>query len=660
MKAIILVGSRDFGRCPIASRLPTALWPVAGKPVLENLLVHLANQGIEQVTVCSAGEGSLLAESIRADDRLNVVFLDGKLPTGTAGSIRDAAKDESDGLLLVLPASIVNPPRIEGLITAHRDGHSELTIMFNPGPGDGRQMAESADIYVCETSILKHIPKGGYFDIKEGLIPAMLRAGKTIHGAVLPNHAGNFRDRQGYIDAIAGYIENAKQAHNKQKPARRTGSQSVRIAPDATVDPSARIYGPVAIMDGARVSEGVVILGPTAVGSNVRIGSNSVVANSVIWDGAQIGENCHIQQCLIDRNARVRRRTVAAEKSVPLEAEGMWEALVSGASEIVSSSAGKLQRMLRAQADRINAILPSWVRSHKARVLPWLGPVIVLIAFLWCYWSGIADLWKIWQRSDEYSSGLLVPFLAVYVLWSRRYDLAQCTIKPCILWGLLVFLTAQAGRLFGLFFLYSSAENLSLVLCVASLVLLLCGRQLFRKVFTVLVFLGLMLPWPTRIQAAIALPLQRWATSSSVFCLETIGYNVRQEGNLIDIGGATVAVAEACNGLRMITAFFVISGLVVLLVKRAWWKKLVILASSLPIALLCNTVRLTLTAMAFTVLQGKYWEKVFHDFGGYAMMPLALAIVVVELWLLAKLTTLPTKEEAVIITRRSDNQHRRI
>jgi exosortase len=201
--------------------------------------------------------------------------------------------------------------------------------------------------------------------------------------------------------------------------------------------------------------------------------------------------------------------------------------------------------------------------------------------------------------------------------------------------------------------LYSSAERLSIALSIAALVLLLFGWQFLRKVSTILLFLCLMLPWPNRIQAVVALPLQRWATSSAVFCLEMIGYEVIREGNVIHIGQASVAVAEACNGLRMITAFFVISGLVVLLVKRAWWEKLIILASSLPIALLCNTTRLAVTAIAFTVLSGEYWEKIFHDFGGYAMMPLALAAIVTELWLLTRLTVLPTKEETVIITRQS-------
>jgi len=194
---------------------------------------------------------------------------------------------------------------------------------------------------------------------------------------------------------------------------------------------------------------------------------------------------------------------------------------------------------------------------------------------------------------------------------------------------------------------------LSVALSIVALVLLLFGWRLLRKVSTTLLFLFLMLPWPNRVQALVTLPLQRWAASSAVFSLEILGYDVIQEGNIIHIGDSSVAVAEACNGLRMVTAFFVISGLVVLLIKRCWWEKLIILASSLPIALFCNTTRLTVTAIVFTVLSGEYWERMFHDFGGYAMMPLALGAIITELWLLTKLTTLPTKEEVIIVTRQN-------
>lgn len=648
--AIILAGRRDFGRCPLASRLPTALWPVVGKPVLDRLLISLANQGVKQVVICSNGDGSLLTESIHADNRLEVKFLDEKLPSGTAGCVRDAASSETDELLVVFPASMICPPKIDMLINAHRDGQSDLTVMFNPGHGNGKMLGEATGIYICETSVLEHIPKEGYFDIKEGLIPAMLLDGKTVHMAVLPNHVGNFRDWRGYLYAIANYLENAPKLSEDLKLRRRNNSQPVWMAANSKVAPGGQIYGQVAIMDGARISGDAVIFGPTVLGRNVSIGKDSVVVNSVLWDGAQVGPNCEIQRCLIDYDATVPGNSVVEQQAIPFRPERMLESSVGSALKVANNNASRFQHALQLQLGKLNKKLPHLVQSHKTKIVPWFAASLLLIAFLWSYWPGLRDLWNTWQRSDEYSSGLLVPFLAVYILWSRRHDIAQCRIRPSV-WGLFAFVAAQGLRLFGLYLGYGSAENLSVALSIAALVLLLFGWQFFRKVSTVLLFLCLMLPWPNRVQAAMALPLQRWATSSAVFCLETLGYEVIQEGNVIHIGQATVAVAEACNGLRMITAFFVISGLVILLVRRAWWEKLIVLASSLPIALLCNTARLTITALAFTVLSGEHWEKIFHDFGGYAMMPLALAAVVTELWLLAKLTTLPIKEEAIIIAR---------
>jgi len=649
IKAVILVGSRDFNRCPLASRLPTALWPVAGTPVLERLLFHLADQGIRQAVVCSTGEGSLLAESICADNRLELKFLDESLPVGTAGCIRNAAGNGTDMLLLVFPASVVCPPEINVLIKAHRDGQSDLTVMLNPCCRSNTDMGEASGIYVCNPGILEHVPKAGYFDIKEGLVPKMLHAGRTVHAAKLPYHAGNFRNWQEYLYAVSSCLENVPKMNADLKPLKSSFSQDVWVAENAIIDPKARIDGPVVILDGATVSSGAVVLGPAILGKNAAINKNSVVINSVLWDDAKVGSNCQIQRCVVDYHGVVRDNAVVEEKSISFEPEGVLGRVVNLTSMVVKNNAGRVKLVLQ-PLDKISKKFPDWTWLSRKNILTFLASGLVCIAFLWSYWPSLVELWKLWQQSDEYSSGLLVPFLAVYILWSRRRDIARCPIKPSI-WGLFAFAGAQAVRLFGLFLMYSSAERLSVVLSITALILLLFGWKLFRKISPILLFLCLMLPLPNVIQYYVGLNLQRWATSSAVFCLEVIGYAVTQDGHTIDMGNVSVAVLEACNGLRMITAFFVISGLVVLLVQRTWWEKLVILVSSLPIALLCNTIRLAITAVFFTILEGEYWEQIFHDFGGYAMMPLALAAVVGELWLLAKLTVLPTKEKAIIITR---------
>ena len=650
-KAIILVGNRDFGRCPLASRLPTALWPVAGKPVLERLLGHLADQGIKQAVVCGSGASSLLDKRNLADDRLVLSFFDEELPVGTAGCIREAVSDGAEELLMVFPAGILCPPKIDVLIKAHRDGQSDLTVMLNPCCRNNTDMGEASGIYVCNPGILEHIPKAGYFDIKEGLIPKMLHAGRTVHAAKLPYHAGNFRNRQEYLCAVSSYLENVPKINTDLKPLNSTDSENVWLAVNAKVDPKARINGPVVILDGATVSSGAVVLGPAILGKNAAINKDSAVINSVLWDDAEVGSNCQIQRCVVDYRGVVRDNVVVEDKSISFEPEGALRRVVDLPSMVVKNNASRLQLVLQ-PLDEISEKFPNWTWLNRKNILAFLASGLVCIVFLWSYWPGLVELWELWQQSDEYSSGLLVPFLAVYILWSRRRDIARCPIKPSI-WGLFAFVGAQAVRLFGLFLMYSSAERLSVVMSIAALILLLFGWKFFRKISPILLFLCLMLPLPNVIRDYIGLNLPRWATSSAVFCLEVIGYAVTQDGHTIDMGNVSVAVLEACNGLRMITAFFVISGLVVLLVQRAWWEKLVILISSLPIALLCNTIRLAITAVFFTILEGEYWEKIFHDFGGYAMMPLALAAVVGELWLLAKLTVLPTKEKAIIITRQA-------
>ncbi len=267
-----------------------------------------------------------------------------------------------------------------------------------------------------------------------------------------------------------------------------------------------------------------------------------------------------------------------------------------------------------------------------------LAMMAALVAvYLWTWWPTFGSLWQIWMRSDEYSCGLLVFPLAIYAGFNRKRGLRSTPVRP-FLWGLLFLGITHVFRcVFGLYYGFGSIDRMSIVVGFIFLVMTTAGLRFTWKVWPLLIYLYLMLPLPNRVHAMIAGPLQHYSTISAVFVLETLGYGAVRQGNVIQIGDTTVAVAEACNGLRMLTAFFVISGLVVLIVNRPWWQKLVILLTTIPISFLCNTIRLAITAIAFTMINTQGWEKVFHDFGGYAMMPLALAMVVLELWFMKKL-----------------------
>ena len=270
-----------------------------------------------------------------------------------------------------------------------------------------------------------------------------------------------------------------------------------------------------------------------------------------------------------------------------------------------------------------------------------LGVVSVLLAMLvvtvLSYWSISANIFREWQKSDDYSAGQLVPLIALFLVWRERKKLRKCLLKPCW-WGLALLILAQAARFYGLLFMYESGVRYSMALTLAGLVLMVAGWQVFRSVFWVLLFLFLMFPLPGRIHNLINGPLQRMSSTGSVFLLEAFGVRVNQQGNVITLNeNIPMAVAEACSGLRMLIAFIIVTAFIAYMVKRSRRQKAVLIISSIPIAVICNILRICVTAVLFLFVSTEVAEKFFHDFAGLVMMPAAVLIIFSELWLMDKL-----------------------
>ena len=269
------------------------------------------------------------------------------------------------------------------------------------------------------------------------------------------------------------------------------------------------------------------------------------------------------------------------------------------------------------------------------------GIVSVLLAMIvvtmLSYWSISASIFREWQRSDDYSAGQLVPLIALFLVWRERKRLRRCMLKPCW-WGLALLILAQAARFYGLLFMYESGVRYSMVLTLIGLVLMVAGWQVFRSVFWILLFLFLMFPLPGRIHNLISGPLQGMSTTGSVFLLEAFGARVSQQGNVLTLNeNIPMAVAEACSGLRMLVAFIIVTAFIAYMVKRSRLQKAVLLLSSIPVAVVCNILRICVTAVLFTLASAELAEKFFHDFAGLAMMPAAVLLIFGELWLMDKL-----------------------
>ena len=263
----------------------------------------------------------------------------------------------------------------------------------------------------------------------------------------------------------------------------------------------------------------------------------------------------------------------------------------------------------------------------------------LLGCLVWSYWPTITDLCVFWSRNQDYSVGALVPFAALYLVWRQRTFLLAERARPCR-WGLVLLVIAEAMRQVGVYYGYGSGERYALVFAIAGVVLLAAGARVFWRLVWVFVFLLLMIPLPARIHEAIALPLQQRATSSAAFVLELLGFFVLREGNVLRLNEETsVAVAEACSGLRMLTAFVFVAAVLAFLIQRPRWHKLVLLLCSVPIAVLANAVRVVATSIFIYYAQDSALAEKFHDAAGLAMMPLALLFSMALLKFLGLLST---------------------
>ncbi len=662
LKVVILVGGRDFGRCPVASRLNRALWPVLGKPALQVLLDTLAEQGVKRFVISCENQSDMIRRAICWDEEtLDVSFREETLPRGPAGCILDAA-GSGDERLLVLPANIINPPYIEQLLKLHCSDKAAMTVFLNPAiDAGGEPKASDAQIYLCERTALEQIPEAGFFDIKEGLIPALVREGRTIASAQLPFESGHYRNWSEYAMQIKRlchrHLVNSRKLDGFPSYADRP---DVQVGSGVNISERAKLFGPVIIGSHSVIAGDAMIFGPTVIGENVTVAPGAVIEESVVWDKAVIGDNARIRYSLVDSG-----KTVPEQTEISGQLASCFPASLRKAVDRLQ--ARKMRKWIRRRIDKRQATADVLTLSGQSQTegLGVIGLAVFIFsiaALIFSYWSpSLEYLARTWMRSDEYSSGLLVPIVAVYVLWARRHRFGRLSIQPT-LWGGIFLLISQLIRFFGLYHEMRSVEGISFVLSIGALVFFLFGWRVFKQFIPIFLFLFLMLPLPKQAESLITVRLQSWATASSVFCLETLGFEIERTGNIIGIGDTKVAVAEACNGLRMLTAFVVVSALVTLVTTKKWMSKAVILLSSIPIALICNTLRLTITAIAFTKLDTEQWEKVFHDFGGLAMMPVALLLIVGELWLLSRIVIEPTKKIQIykqkqVIYRRKTKEH---
>jgi exosortase len=239
-----------------------------------------------------------------------------------------------------------------------------------------------------------------------------------------------------------------------------------------------------------------------------------------------------------------------------------------------------------------------------------------------------------WALVEDYSHGFLIAPLALYFAWERRDALRRAPVEPSF-WGLVPLLLGTLTLVVGRLGVELMNMRISFVLTLIGLVLLLLGHRVTRVLAFPLGFLFLMVPLPQSLVNVVAFPLQLAAADWAVHTLHLLGIPALREGNIIQLPSAMLFVAEACSGLRSLLALITLGVVFAYFFRRSWGERIVIVMSAIPIAIVVNAVRVTLTGILTYRMGADAGTGIVHEFQGLTTFAAAFLLLLAEARLLA-------------------------
>lgn len=263
--------------------------------------------------------------------------------------------------------------------------------------------------------------------------------------------------------------------------------------------------------------------------------------------------------------------------------------------------------------------------SFRNAVPLWQLAILAALS-LWLYGSTIYHLVGQWWHDPNFSHGFFVPLFSLFLLWQEQDRLRRLTPRPSSsgfvgLGSALCLLVV--GQLGAELFL----ARFSLLLLLASLIILYAGWPFFRAVLFPWAFLLLMIPIPAILFNQITFPLQIQASKVSAFILPLLGVPTLREGNVINLPRMPLEVAEACSGIRSLMSLITLAIIYGYLMEKRLWVRCLLAVASVPIAIAANSVRIIGTGLLVQYWDADKAEGYFHASWGWIVFVISLLML---------------------------------
>jgi len=259
--------------------------------------------------------------------------------------------------------------------------------------------------------------------------------------------------------------------------------------------------------------------------------------------------------------------------------------------------------------------------------------------------EGIVNRWLV---DSSWSHGFLIPLFSLYFINQKKEEIVCSAqngeLKPNYL-GLVLLIFGILFYPFNIVHLqYGYLGSIDVIATLGAIVLFLGGWKLIKHTWLPIAFLIFAVPLPERYYKELTIPMRQWAATVASGLLGLVPQlDAMANGVVIDVFykgmplDPPLDVAEACSGMRLLMAFLALGVAMAYLHYRPLWQRIILLVSTVPIAILCNIVRVTVTGFIYVLIHPKYAQGIYHDMLGLAMLPLAFGLYGFLAWFMSSL-----------------------
>jgi len=250
--------------------------------------------------------------------------------------------------------------------------------------------------------------------------------------------------------------------------------------------------------------------------------------------------------------------------------------------------------------------------------------------------AALRDLIDVWFTSAEFSYGPILPLVCGFLVWQQRQNIAAVEFSGSWL-GMLIFIFAAVMAITGQFATIATLVQYGILLALAGLILAMTGWQAFRLLLAPFSILLLAIPLPAFFINNLSSQLQLLSSQIGVWVIRLFGISVFVEGNVIDLGGYKLQVAEACDGLRYLFPLMSLGFIMAYFFKVAMWKRITLFLSAIPITIVMNSFRIGTIGVMVEHWGTRMAEGFLHEFQGWAVFMASAALMLGEMALLARI-----------------------